>query len=40
MEQYGTAGQATGDSVTTAHATMATDTHSEFLTLVVFPRQQ
>jgi len=43
VEKYCTARQATDDSMTHAHCMLipkATDTHSEYVTLISFPLQQ
>jgi hypothetical protein len=45
VEKYDIAGKATNDDKSTAHAlsfwiTKAIDTHSEYVTLTAFPRQQ
>jgi hypothetical protein len=45
VEKYGTARQATDDNIIwhmrfAGWITKATDTHSEYVTLITFPRQQ
>jgi hypothetical protein len=45
VEKYGTAGQATDDNIIrrmrfACWITKATDTYSEYVTLIAFPRQQ
>jgi hypothetical protein len=45
VQKYGTARQATHDNITrrmrfACRITKATDTHSEYVTLTAFPRQQ
>ena len=45
MEKYGTAGQDADDNIIgrmrfACWVTKATDTHSAYVTLIVFPRQQ
>jgi hypothetical protein len=45
MEQYGRAGQATDDNIIrhmrfACWITKATDTHSQYIILIAFPRQQ
>jgi hypothetical protein len=40
VEKYGGAGQATDDNMAHALCMLATETHSEYVILIAFPRQQ